>query len=321
MTTLTTSADIIDWVLFNAGEPQDGTSDFHTFTVDSLNRAYREIWMGGGALVPDISEPWLWLKKDPPGVLTLNPVVDTGTLAVTNNSASVTFGTAPAASMAGRFLKVSDHPDVFRVLSHTGGAGAATLDGVYTGTTNGTASFKVMQLEYSLAADVLQLIAPMRVYKDNKQEIDGVDLISLERDYPLAMVESGTPDRFALVTESKIRFNRYGGLTSTELIRVEYDYLAKPSAELADDSTEPAIPLMYRQVLADYTLFYLLQSKSDGRAEGVGAQAKAGLMAMAKDNQARRAQMSRLAGKIITRPGNVRRLQRVLRTSSGLVIG
>ncbi len=320
MSTLNTSADILDWVLFNAGEPTDGTSDFYNITIDCLNRAYREIWTGGGSLAPDVNEPWLWLKKDPPGVLTLQPVYNTGTAWVTNNNTAVLLSQTYPTSLAGRFFKVSDHPDVFRIASHTAGTANLQLDSVYTGDTNSAASFNAMQLEYSLAGDVFRIIAPMRVYQDSRQEIDGVDLSALERDYPLAYVEAGTPTRFAHVTESKIRFNRYGGTDATGYIRVEYDYLAVPS-DLADDSNQPLIPFRNRQVLADYTLFYLLQLKSDQRAADVGAQAKAGLIDMANENKARRAQMSRIYGAIMTRPRNTGRMDRVLRTESGVIIG
>lgn len=321
MATLTTSAEILDWVLFQASEPTDGTSDFHAHAIECLNRAYRDMWQGGGALVEGLNEPWLWLKKDPPGVLTLQPVIDTGSVSVTNNNINIIFSSAPAVSVAGRFFRVDGQPDVFRIATHTGGVAAATLDSVYTGLTNGAAVYKVMKLEYDLATDMLRVIAPMRIYKDNKQEVDGVALSALERDYPLAYIESGTPTQFALVTEDKIRFNRYGGVTSTELIRVEYDYLQEPATELTDNSTEPLVPRKDRGVLADIALFYLLTAKSDARAQEVGVQARAGLQAMADDNRARIAQMSRSQGMIYPRPGNRGRYDRLLRTSSGFILG
>lgn len=301
MTTLTTSADIIADVLFRAGEPTDGTSDFYGQAIKELNRAYRDIWTGGGAVLAGESEPWLWLKKDPPGVLILNPVI-IGACAVVNNSASVTLSAVQATSLTGRFFKIDSHPDVFRVSAHIGGTAAVTLDSVYTGPTNTSASYKAMQMEYTLATDTLRIVAPMRIYAQGYFEVDGVDLISLERDDPLAYVVSGPPTRFAMVGEQKVRFNTYAGLSSTELMRLEYDYLQRPAAELADDSAQPLMPIEHRQVLADLTLFYLLTDKSDLRAEAIGFQAKAGIRSMIADNQNRRAQMSRTVGSITPRP-------------------
>jgi hypothetical protein len=326
MTTLTTNSDIKRDVLFRAGEPTDTSSDFDAQTLEYMNRAYRDIWMGGGALIEDMNEPWLWLKKDPPGTITLIPVINLGTVSVTNGSVNITFSAIPAdytgnVSVVGRFFKVDPAPDIFRIATHVSGSTSATLDTVYTDVTSAAANYKLMALEYTLASDLLRVISPMRIYAQNKYEVEGLDLISLERDQPLSYIQSGVPTRFAPVTENKIRFNKFGGLTKTELMRVEYDYLAAPVAELADDTGVCLIPLVHRQVLADMTLYYLFVSKSDLRAELIGMQAKAGLRAMAKDNQARRAQMGRQVGGIITRPTKFNRFDRVLRTTSGLIVG
>lgn len=321
MTTLQYSSEIIDWALFKAGEPTDGTSDFQDDTLRGLNRAYRAIWMGGGEFVKDMNEPWLWLKKDPPGTLILKPIKNSGTVNVANNSATATLSAVVAEDLDGWFLKVAGCPDVFRVSAHTAGSATLTLDSVYTGTDNTTASYTLMKLEYDLAADCLRVIAPMRCQSDNRAEIEGIDLPALDRDYPLLDIETGTPERFALVTETKVRFNRAGGTTSTDLRRVEYDYLRKPDDLTDSASEEPAVPLQHRQVLADATLFYLLQSKSDQRVEQVGLQVNAGLKAMSADNRARTAQMGHGFAQLRPRLGNTLRFTRVPRTSSGLVIG
>jgi hypothetical protein len=319
MTTLQSSADIVADILFRAGEPTDGTSDFDAEALRCLNRAYRAIWQGGGEFVKSMNEPWLWLKKDPPGTLTLNPIITSGTVSVTNNSTTATLSASMTPSLAGRYFQVAGLADVFRVQAHTSGTTGLTLDSVYTGPTSGTAGYQISQLEYTLAADILRLISPMRVYQE-QERIEGIDLEALDRDYPLSNIETGTPTRFAYVTESKIRFNKAGGLTSTDLRRVDYDYLAKPS-DLLNDSTEPVVPLHHRQVLADIALFYLFTSKNDDRAAAIGTQAKAGLQAMASDNRARVQQLGRIHGKLTPRLDRTGRFQRVLRTSSGFIIG
>ena len=84
MANLTTSKDIKDYVLFHADEPTDGSSDFNDQSVVEMNRAYENIWTGGSAFDPTISEKWWWLKKE--ASLILNPQRDSGTVAVTNNS-------------------------------------------------------------------------------------------------------------------------------------------------------------------------------------------------------------------------------------------
>ena len=327
MTILQTTADIIDNVLFRAGEPTDGTSDFNTHALNLVVRAYRAIWMGGGEFVEGMNEPWLWLKKDPPGVITFVPVRDEGAVDVTNNNATATLNAAAFLNgmvntdLDGWFFKVDTHPDVFRISAHTTGSQVLTLDAPYTGPDGNDVNYKLMKLEYSLASDLLRLISPIRVQSDNEDEVLGIDLTALDRDYPLALVQGGTPDRFALVTETKIRVNRFGGASSEELIRGEYDYLQKPD-DLTDasDST-PLVPLERRQLIADIALFYLFTDKADARAEALAMQAKAGLKSMAADNRARMQQIGRNFGAILPRQDSLGLRRRILRTTSGLILG
>lgn len=320
MSHLQFSSELINDILFRANEPTDGTSDFEDEALKLLNRAYRAVWMGGGEFVKDMNEPWLWLKKDPPGVLTLNPIVS-GTASVTNNSTSVTLSATVTPSLAGRFFRIGGHPDVFRISAHTSGTAAVTLDSVYTGTTDAAGSYEALQLSYDLAADVLRLVSPMRVQAGGKAEITGRDLTALEREYPLADVEGGVPDCFALETEGRIRFNRAGGIESTSLIRVEYDYLRKPDDLTDSDVEEPLVPLQHRQILADIAMFYLYTERGDDRADLMGTQVNAGLRAMQRDNRARLQQISREFGRIYPRGGHTRWTNRVLRTESGFIIG
>lgn len=322
MSNYTTGADLMADILFRGGEATNGTSDFDAEALRLLNRAYREMYMGGSAFAADVQENWLWLRKDPPGVLILDQVVNAGTVSVTKNSATATLSVSPAASMAGRFFKVDDQPDVFRVSAHTAGTDTLTLDSVYTQTTNTAASYKLMKLEYTLASDVLRIIAPMRCQHDSKVEVEGVILTQLERDWPLQTVESGTPTVFAPVTESKVRFNRYGNSDPAgDFIRLEYDYLARPSDLTNDAGSIPVVPAQWRHILCDMALTYLYTSKNDDRVMAVGSAAKAGLMAMALENRQKLQAMSRRFGKIRARQDNLESTRRPLRTSSGLIIG
>jgi len=160
----------------------------------------------------------------------------------------------------------------------------------------------------------------MRSYRDARYKTDGMDLTQLEEGWPLQEAQPGTPQAFAPVGETKVRFSHYGGLTSTDLIRLEYDYLYRP-ADLTDSMTEePTVPRQYRKVLADLGLFYLLLDKNDSRVEGIGNIAKASIKSMKRENDSRWARMGREAGRIVPRQeGNYRRGP--LRTSGGLIIG
>jgi hypothetical protein len=317
------ASDLLDDALFRAGERTDGNSDYEAAALRYLNRAYFAICLGGRELVPDVQEDWWWLRKHPPGVLTLLPVITTGTVNVANNATGITFSSAPARDLDNWFFKVDTHEDVFRISDHTAAVAAATLDSVYTGPDDAAATYKAFKLEYDLASDVLRPISPMRAFRAERMyEIVGVDALALDRDYPVALADSGMPDRFAMVDEDTVRFNRYGGVASTELIRVEYDYLYRPSV-LTDASVEPVLPWQWRSILADFTTGWLMQDKNDDRAGGVLSLAQSGLQAMALENR------HKMAGLAAQNFGAIRPRQDIyqrqmrgpLRTSSGLVIG
>ena len=307
--------------LFRAGEPTDGTSDYDSKVLEYLNRAYQAIWMGGSEIAPDINEDWLWLRKSTPGVLTLETAYKTGTISVTNNSASVTFSATITDSKVDWFIQVTGRDDVFRVSAHTGGSASATLDSVYTGVTNATASFTLYKVEYSIASDVLSLIAPLRAYQNREIEIYGMDTAQMDGQYPLVDLQSGVPDRFTFVGENKIRFNRYGSEIAGELIRVDYDYLAKPSDLTGGASEEPLIPFQYRRVLADVATYWLMLDKNElVRAKASIDGARSLLLSMSIENRRRLGVTTKNMGKIIPR-GREKYYRGPLRTTSGLIIG
>lgn len=316
MTVLQTSAELIAHGLFQAHEKTDGTSDYAAAAIRHLNKAYRAIAMGGNEWVSNRNPLWWWLRGE--ASLILQPVIETGTVSVTNNSTSATLSATQATSLAGRFFKTEAHADVFRISAHTAGTDALTLDTVYTGTTSATASYKAMALEYDLASDVLYVESPMRVY-GSSHEIAGMSLRDLDVRYPLDLTASGQPENFAQVDEDTVRFSHYGGDSSTELFRVDYDYVRR-AADLANDSSEPVIPLQYRYVLADMiTVFIAIDKDENDDAEFFGKSAKSTIEAMIADQNARLGKQGEV-GRIYSRPSH-RDRQYPLRTQSGHIIG
>jgi hypothetical protein len=280
--------------------------------------------MGGAELDPTIQEDWWWLRKSPPGNLVLQPAIITGTVLVTNNSAAITFSSAPAVDLDNWFFKVDAHEDVFRISAHTAALAAATLDSVYTGTTTAAATYKVFKLEYDLASDVLRPIAPMRGFRAERQfKVGGMDIAALDDRMPLTITESGVPDAFAMVDENTVRFNRYPGTASTDLLRLEYDYLYKPAALTDSGTEEPVVPIHWRHVLSDWATMWLFLDKNDDRVDGVGLAAKNGLRAMAIENRHKSGAMAGGAlGQIRPRQDQYQRAVRgPLRTAAGLIIG
>ena len=160
-----------------------------------------------------------------------------------------------------------------------------------------------------------------RLFWDNRYTVDGVPLSELERDYPLALMTVGIPTRFAFVTDSNVRFNFYPGTTTTDLMRVEYDYLYKPADLTNDPTEEPLVPYQYRRILADLAAAWLCTDKNDTRATTYGNTAKALLDSMKQENIHRWASMARSYGKIFPRQAQLPEYRMPIRTQTGLIIG
>jgi len=123
-------------------------------------------------------------------------------------------------------------------------------------------------------------------------------------------VSLGTPKLYAPLNETQIRFSHY----LDEQARLDYFFLVVPD-DLTDSSTSvPLMPLNYRHVLADMAAFFVLTDKEEQRAVGIGAQAKAGIQAMATENAMRWGGTGR-PGQIDPRQGENRSAWR--RTASG----
>jgi hypothetical protein len=256
--------------------------------------------------------------------LVLSPVYDTGTVNVTQNSATAFFSTSPTdidgndESKQGWFLRIDEKPDVYKLSSHVITATQMTLDSVYTDDTDATASFKLFKLDYSLQSDVLRVLAPMTEFR-HKTPIYGLSDEVMEFNWPLGSISFGSPDRFSMQDETTVRFNR-GGSDNDELIKIDYDYLQRPS-DLADDTNEPIIPEQFRYVLSDFLRAIILEDKEDTRTGDAYLQARAGLRAMARENRSRMAKYGS-PGAIFPRQSEIgSRARGPLRTETGLIIG
>lgn len=320
------TSELLDNVLFRAGELiGNGASDFEPIALDYLNRAYMTVCNGGSDLDPSVREDWWFLRKTPSGVLNLEPLISTGTVACTVGSASITFSNAPSLSTANWFFQTTDHPDVFRIATHSGASTSATLDSIYTGTTGTTKPFRLFKLDYNLAADFLRLTAPMRVYRPafgtlRRYQIFGRDVTDMEEEYPLAVIEAGVPEYFAQIGETTVRFNRAGSTSTNGYIRVEYDYIYRPASLTNSTVEEPVLPLERRSILVDYALALLLDTKDDSRSASILEFARRGLLSMQLENRHRLTEQNPNAGRVLPR-GSHTLTRYPLRTASGLIIG
>jgi hypothetical protein len=296
------TSDLTSDVLFRAGEPTDGSSQYQTTVLSYLNRAYMGVCSGGSELMPEVRENWWWLRKYPPGLLFLIPPIASGgssvlfgvfpaTVTATINSTTLTFSSNVGTSLTGWHIRIGASSDLYRIAAHTSGTNTATLDTTWNNVTT-TTSYLVGKLEYALAADVMRILSPMRSAGTNGNtdptKIHEMDIEKLETDYPLAQVSSGMPEAFARVGLTQVRFNRFNSAIPDHYARVEYDYLQRPAMLTSPGITEePLVPWEWRRVLADWALLWLFMDRNDSRADAVGLSAKQTLQAMARDNQDR----------------------------------
>jgi hypothetical protein len=320
MPNLQTTADIRADVLSRGNEIASTASEYWQDILAWMNRQYYSLCLGGTTFAPEIREDWFWLRALPPGILIMDSPITIGTVTASTDSASITFSSAPTASIAGWEFRPTGDDAVYRVSIHTGGQADATLDSIYVGLTGSGKSYTLRKVEYALSPSVLRPVQALRALQwndsDSGRDIFLTDMVSLERDYPRGEMLTGVPDCYALIAQGSmvsgginyptVRLNR-GGLPTGKL-RVEYEYLRRPPLLTALDPTEePLVPHEWRGVLADMTLYYLLLQKEDSRVDAIGLAAKVGIRAMAREQRRLLATQSPRSGQIRPRASQQRR--------------
>lgn len=297
MGVLSNTKELKEDVLFRASEALTG-SKFDAKVVHYLNRVYRTLATGASEFLPEYVEDWWWLRGK--AAMNLDPVYSTGLVNVTQGSTTIIFTVAPAVSMAGRRLSISQQDPIPEIMGHTGGSATATLDAPWAGDTLSNQAFRLMHVTYTLDTAVQVLISPMISFSSQKERIIGMSPERMDELYPLARLSPGVPQAFALENENQVRFS-HGGSDQGNYMRVEYRYRPKISDLTDSTMSVPLVPSQWMHLLADMALTYILIDKNDDRSNAVALAARTGLGAMLKENRRRLAKMDALAGKIITR--------------------
>jgi hypothetical protein len=139
--------DIVDRILEEMKIPSTDTVN-----VARIKRVVNEVYIN--EVVP--RKRWQWLSGHTD--IRLIPYDSTGTVAVTNGSATITFSSAPASSMTGYKFSVEGYEEVLEISAHTAAASTATLPTAYTGDTNATATYKLWTNEYALPTDCRETV-------------------------------------------------------------------------------------------------------------------------------------------------------------------
>lgn len=278
----TTTDQLLKAALFDASEPESQTSQFWTSALRYMNEVYMDVCMGGGRFGLPRPMPWFWLMKDSNFILREEK---TGTAAVTNGSASITFSSAISESVAGwHFFVENDSSHVlYKISSHTAGSAPATLDSTYIGATDASASYVLKKLDYSLPSDLHRIIEPVRLNGSipaSVSYLDNVEFHSRMHNWLMTKGASSIPQYFTVIDNTTIRFDGVG----KEEVRVDFRYIQVPTQLTGATGEEPLIPEQYRSILSNGTTYWLLLSKNDDRAVIYGNMVKSKLMGMAEQN-------------------------------------
>jgi hypothetical protein len=288
MANLATTADCIDYILKQATEKDQGQgSFFEANALLYLNIAQKELASGASRLIPDVVATFPWAKAVREKSIILQPPRSTSTVSVTQNSSTISFFIAPNISLLNYFIKFGTNPTLYKIISHTAGNNAATLDSVYVDTTNGLSTYTAFLLDYSLGSgDILRPVAPFNGYRTNSSgdetnQVDGISEFDFRRAFPTFSL--GEPTHFYLTQLSpgtfNVRFSHYPASYS----RVDVPYIAIPDDLTITPSSVPIVPINHRLTLCQYALYYLYLDKADDRSMGAYQNAQVGYSVMLRE--------------------------------------
>jgi len=291
MANLTSTADIKRQILKNCGELTDGGSPYDEdgTVLGHMIDAYLKVCGASNPYDIDIGEPWAWAKSKYPLIVNLAVKYETGSISLTNNSTAASFSAGPAASQAGKFIKVTARPDWIRIASHTAAATAFTLDAAYAGETGSGLGYKAIQLDYDIGTSssrILRLIGPFSTEHDqmaedqNSGKIHSLDQRSFSNAWPFSAIAERIPTKFTVIHESEgVQTIRFNGFPSAAT-RCEVEWIPIPADLVDSDQSIPIIPREHRCVLEYLGTYRLMLDKEDTKAQAYLDMGRAELKSM-----------------------------------------
>lgn len=307
-----TTQDLLNEALAQAGEVDSTKSSLTTVGLKYLNDAYLAVLSGNSKFDESIGDPFPWARDEVPGTLVLEAVYNTDTVSLTNGSKSGTFATAPTRSMRDRHLFVENRPEPYIISSHVAGSTSFTLQSAFIGDTQ-SYSFDAIKLIYDLGDEILRLVEPFRLYRnqianDGTMKIWSLDINTLRRSFPLSRVRLEIPTYFATMNQKedfyKIQFNSY----VDEDTKVDFDKVSIPEPLTNDAGSIPLVPLQHRRILCYMTSAELLfNEKNDSRKGSIMVNLAKGMwMQMRQQANKEMKDTSRSRGRLIPRGDHYR---------------
>lgn len=352
---LITTDDLVQYALWLAGEPIDGTSDYNSIVLTHMQNIYNTFTNGGTIGTRDVAQAaglyehlvdipttdWLWLRKLPPYAFTTTPAMigsassivlnqgtQLGTASVVYGSPTITFSVAPPVSVAAWRFKpltqaqgVANPPvTVPRISAHIANALTATMDVPWNQDTQVFSNYALYQAEYPLPADFVRFIESPQVQSGWQ------GMGSQQPRMAVGSVEQAL-DQFPITGFNLGPPQMAGRMNDTTFMvtnfdtfsyRCEFSYIFTPPVLATGVSQQPVIPTRYRQVLALGAAMLVTADKVDARTTSLASQFREIIHHMGIEFRKENAAGSELAGRHLYRPGGSRGRWGMLRTVSGL---
>lgn len=156
-----TTADVLDEILDEVGEPINGNSPYETAVLVAANHVHQAIIAGGSIFDVNVDEPWVWARSPRPIVLELETAYTTGTFSATAGSTNVSFSSAPAASLEGWHIQANNKSTVYKLMNHTAAVANAQLDSGFMDA-SGSYGFRAFKIDYE--------VMPVYLYVDSSND-------------------------------------------------------------------------------------------------------------------------------------------------------
>lgn len=226
-----------------------------TTSLDRIRRDINMIYLD--EVVP--FKRWTWLSGHTD--VLHKAYYSTGTVTVTNDSATVTLSTAPSVGSGSRanfLFSVEGYNEIYNISTHTAGATTVVLASNYTGTTTSTATFKIWSDTVALPTNCRETTEVWHDFRRPTLEALGIqELRRRVLESPKAAIKPMyyapydffDPSTGDAETESdRYRILKIHPSLTDVTVTLHIDYV-KQAAALENDGDEPVMAIEDRMVL------------------------------------------------------------------------
>lgn len=171
--------------IYNAVIEELGIQSSDTPAINRIKRDINAIYLE--EVCP--AAQWKWLRSTID--LTHPASIETGTVAVTANSVTITFSSAPTNSVKGYLFSTAGQSEIYQIAQHTAASTTATLATPFSGTTATAASFSVWNQALALPVNCRETFEVRHDFSD--QSLDNHGLQKYRQIVAINPKEEGKP--------------------------------------------------------------------------------------------------------------------------------